>query len=56
MMEKIYQSEKELKLQELEELKKKWESEIEQLRQIREKYEIMFANLRSMDEIKKKMM
>lgn len=56
MMEKIYQREKELKLQELEELKHKWESEIEQLREIRKKYEIMFANLRSMDEIKKKMM
>lgn len=56
MTNRIYQKEKELKLQELEELKKKWESEIEQLRQIRGKYEIMLANLQSMDEIKKKMM
>lgn len=56
MTDRIYQKKKELKLQELEELKQKWESEIEQLREIRKKYEIMFANLRSMDEIKKKMM
>ena len=56
MTDRIYQKEKELKLQELEELKKKWENEIEQLRQIREKYEIMLANLHEMDEIKKKMM
>ena len=48
MTDKIYQREKELK--------QKWESEIEQLREIRKKYEIMLANLRSMDEIKKKMM
>lgn len=56
MTDKIYQKEKELKLQELENLKQKWESEIEQLREIRKKYEIMLANLHSMDEIKKKMM
>lgn len=56
MTDKIYQREKELKLQELEELKQKWESEIEKLREIRKKYEIMLANLHSMDEIKKKMM
>ena len=56
MTDKIYQKEKELKLQKLKELKQKWESEIEQLREIRKKYEIMLANLHSMDEIKKKMM
>lgn len=56
MTDRIYQKKKELKLQELEELKQKWESEIEKLREIRKKYKIMLTNIRSMDDIKKKMM